>query len=227
MELYIEFIKSLNNYTKLFYKNLSFRYINNPKYLEFIYLKGLFLLKHIFLMLHINCVSNIAINALLEKAYIYFIEFLIQINNNCANFELTLKDAILFTYKKTIVSYKQTNINKNIIIKDFDNNLNILCNIFYIVNNLNNLNNVNFIDILAHDQTYIEEYIELIITNKLNNIKTLENKVLNIIAYNNGVEELNNKLLDLRANMEKTLDDASDASDNNITNINMLLDDFN
>ena len=221
MELYIEFIKSLNNYTKLFYKNLSFRYINNPKYLEFIYLKGLFLLKHIFLMLHINCVSNIAINALLEKAYIYFIEFLIQINNNCANFELTLKDAILFTYKKTILSYKQTNINKNIIIKDIDNNLNILCNIFYIVNNLNN---VNFIDILAHDQTYIEEYIELIITNKLNNIKTLENKVLNIIAYNNGLEELNNKLLDLRANMEKTLDDASDI---NITNINMLLDDFN
>ena len=221
MELYIEFIKSLNNYTKLFYKNLSFRYINNPKYLEFIYLKGLFLLKHIFLMLHINCVSNIAINALLEKAYIYFIEFLIQINNNCANFELTLKDAILFTYKKTILSYKQTNINKNIIIKDFDNNLNILCNIFYIVNNLNN---VNFIDILAHDQTYIEEYIELIITNKLNNIKTLENKVLNIIAYNNGLEELNNKLLDLRANMEKTLDDANDV---NITNINMLLDDFN
>ena len=221
MELYIEFIKSLNNYTKLFYKNLSFKYINNPKYLEFIYLKGLFLLKHIFLMLHINCVSNIAINALLEKAYIYFIEFLIQINNNCANFELTLKDAILFTYKKTILSYKQTNINKNIIIKDFDNNLNILCNIFYIVNNLNN---VNFIDILAHDQTYIEEYIELIITNKLNNIKTLENKVLNIIAYNNGLEELNNKFLDLRANMEKTLDDASD---NNITNINMLLDDFN
>lgn len=221
MELYIEFIKSLNNYTKLFYKNLSFRYINNPKYLEFIYLKGLFLLKHIFLMLHINCVSNIAINALLEKAYIYFIEFLIQINNNCANFELTLKDAILFTYKKTILSYKQTNINKNIIIKDFDNNLNILCNIFYIVNNLNN---VNFIDIIAHDQTYIEEYIELIITNKLNNIKTLENKVLNIIAYNNGLEELNNKLLDLRANMEKTLDDASDI---NITNINMLLDDFN
>ena len=221
MELYIEFIKSLNNYTKLFYKNLSFRYINNPKYLEFIYLKGLFLLKHIFLMLHINCVSNIAINALLEKAYIYFIEFLIQINNNCANFELTLKDAILFTYKKTILSYKQTNINKNIIIKDFDNNLNILCNIFYIVNNLNN---VNFIDILAHDQTYIEEYIELIITNKLNNIKTLENKVLNIIAYNNGLEELNNKFLDLRANMGKTLDDASD---NNITNINMLLDDFN
>ena len=221
MELYIEFIKSLNNYTKLFYKNLSFRYINNPKYLEFIYLKGLFLLKHIFLMLHINCVSNIATTALVEKAYIYFIEFLIQINNNCANFELTLKDAILFTYKKTILSYKQTNINKNIIIKDFDNNLNILCNIFYIVNNLNN---VNFIDILAHDQTYIEEYIELIITNKLNNIKTLENKVLNIIAYNNGLEELNNKFLDLRANMEKTLDDASD---NNITNINMLLDDFN
>lgn len=224
MELYIEFIKSLNSYTKLFYKNLSIRYINNPKYLEFIYLKGLFLLKHIFLMLHINCVSNIAINALLEKAYIYFIEFLIQINNNCANFELTLKDAILFTYKKTILSYKQTNINKNIIIKEFDNNLNILCNIFYIVNNLNN---VNFIDILAHDQTYIEEYIELIITNKLNNIKTLENKVLNIIAYNNGLEELNNKLLDLRANMEKTLDDASDNNDNNITNINMLLDDFN
>ena len=105
MELYVEFINSLKTYTKLFYKNMLFRYINNPNYLEFIYLKGLFLLKNIYILLHFNCIHCNEIKSILEKAYIYFIEFLIQININSANFELTLKDAVLFTYKKTILSY--------------------------------------------------------------------------------------------------------------------------
>ena len=147
MELYIDFINSLISYTKLFYKNMLFRYIANPNYLEFIYFKGLFLLKNIYSLLHFNNINSSEIKLILEKAYIYFIEFLIQININSANFELTLKDAVLFTYKKTILSYKYTANNKNIIQKNLDNNLNSICNIFYIVNN------ANFIEHLNNNQT--------------------------------------------------------------------------
>jgi hypothetical protein len=200
MELYIEFINSLKNYTKLFYKNMLFRYINNPNYLEFIYLKGLFLLKNIYILLHFNCINCNEIKYIIEKAYIYFIEFLIQININSANFELTLKDAVMFTYKKTIMSYKQTSIVKNIIQKDVDNNLNILCNIFYIVNN------VNFIDCSINSQDNEEECINIFVTNKINAIKTLEMKLINLITNNINLHQLNNEILDLRTNMEKTIE---------------------
>ena len=75
MELYTDFFNSLKKYTRLFYKNMLFRYINNPNYLEYIYLKGLFLLKNIYILLHFNTVNRNEIKSILEKAYIYFIEF--------------------------------------------------------------------------------------------------------------------------------------------------------
>ena len=216
MELYNDFINSLKTYTSMFYKNMLFRYIANPNYLEFIYLKGLFLLKNIYILLHFNTVNRNEITAILEKAYIYFIEFVIQININSANFELTLKDAVMFTYKKTIFSYKQTNINKNIIDQDIDNNLNSICNIFYIVNN------VNFIDRSSFNQANEEECTHTFITNKINAIKTLEIKLLNLIAYNINLQQLNNDLLDLRTNMEKTIDNINNNNSNNNSNNNML-----
>ena len=206
---------SLKTYTSMFYKNMLFRYIANPNYLEFIYLKGLFLLKNIYILLHFNTVNRNEITAILEKAYIYFIEFVIQININSANFELTLKDAVMFTYKKTIFSYKQTSTNKNIIDQGIDNNLNSICNIFYIVNN------VNFIDCSSFSQANEEECTHTLITNKINAIKTLEIKLLNLIAYNINLQQLNNDLLDLRTNMEKTIDNSNNMLNNNMLN-NML-----
>jgi hypothetical protein len=226
MELYIDFFNLLKTYTKQFYKNMLFRYINNPNYLEFIYLKGLFLLKNIYSMLLFNCIERNEIKAILEKAYIYFIEFLIQININADNFELTLKDAVMFTYKKTILSYKQTKYNNYIMQKEFDNNLNILCNIFYIVNNVNfieyvnNNNNNN-----NNNQESEDEYCNIFITNKLNAIKTIENKLLKLLTNNNDQQQLNDKILDLRDNMEKTIETLyNDKSHikNNKYNINML-----
>jgi len=198
----------------MFYKNMLFRYITNPNYLEFIYLKGLFLLKNIYILLHFNTVSRNEITSILEKAYIYFIEFIIQININSANFELTLKDAVMFTYKKTIFSYKQTTTNKNIIDQGIDNNLNSICNIFYIVNN------VNFIDCSSYSQANEEVCTHTLITNKINAIKTLEIKLLNLIQHNINLQQLNNDLLDLRTNMEKTIEATANATANATTNTN-------
>jgi hypothetical protein len=209
---------------------MFFRYIANPNYLEFIYLKGLFLLKNIYIFLHFNCINNNnhnEINSILEKAYIYFIEFLIQININSSNFELTLKEAVMFTYKKTILSYKQTTCTKHIIQDDIDNNLNSVCNIFYIVNN------VNFIDCSNSSNTNEEECINNLITNKLNAINTLEAKLINLIDYNINLQELNNELLNMRTYMEKTIETSYDTKCNvidtnfnthNLNNIHTLLD---
>ena len=183
MELYVDFINSLKTYTRLFYKNMLFRYINNPNYLEFIYLKGLFLLKNIYILLQFNCINCNEITSILEKAYIYFIEFLIQININSDNFELTLKDAVMFTYKKTIMSYKPSYYDKSIIQKDVDNNLNSICNIFYIVNN------VNFIDCSINSQ---DECTNNLITNNTrfneNILAKPEDKYLSELAIKNIIE---------------------------------------
>ena len=221
MELYNDFINSLKTYTSMFYKNMLFRYIANPNYLEFIYLKGLFLLKNIYILLHFSTVNRNEITAILEKAYIYFIEFVIQININSANFELTLKDAVMFTYKKTIFSYKQTTTNKNIIDHYIDNNLNSICNIFYIVNN------VNFIDSSSFSEANEEECTHTLITNKINAIKTLESKLLNLIQHNINLQQLNNDLIDLRTNMEKTIEANATANAtanaNNTTMLNTIV----
>lgn len=198
MKLYIDFSKLLKKYSSLFYRNMLLRYINTPKYLEFIYLKGLFLIKNIYIFLHSINVDTNEIELLIEKAYVYFIEFIIQININSSNFELTLRDAVMFTYKKTISSY--TIRKTNTLTKEFDNNLNILCNIFYITNNL------NFIENLYTIQDAEESYINNLITNKLSSIKILETKLLELITNNRDLLELNNTLLNLRDSMEKTIE---------------------
>ena len=237
MELYNIFIDSLKTYTKLFYKNMLFRYINNLNYLEFIYLKGLFLLKNIYNLLHFNNINSNEIKLIMEKAYIYFIEFLIQININSDNFELTLKDALMFTYKKTIFSYKHTTNNKNIIQKEIDNNLNILCNIFYIVNNANFIENLNINQTNEHEQEQEQEQehcINNLITNKINAFKTLEKELLKFLVNNEDLhlQQLNNELIDLRANMEKTIESLyntkcyvkiKDYNTNTLNNIYILL----
>jgi len=198
MKLYIDFSNLLKKYSSLFYRNMLLRYINTPKYLEFIYLKGLFLIKNIYIFLHSINVDTNEIELLIEKAYVYFIEFIIQININSSNFELTLRDAVMFTYKKTISSY--TIRKTNTLTKDFDNNLNILCNIFYITNNLNFIENLDII------QDAEESYINNLITNKLASIKILETKLLELITNNKDLLELNNTLLNLRDSMEKTIE---------------------
>jgi len=198
MKLYIDFSNLLKKYSSLFYRNMLLRYINTPKYLEFIYLKGLFLIKNIYIFLHSINVDTNEIELLIEKAYVYFIEFIIQININSSNFELTLRDAVMFTYKKTISSY--TIRKTNTLTKDFDNNLNILCNIFYITNNL------NFIENLDTIQDAEESYINNLITSKLASIKILETKLLELITNNKDLLGLNNTLLNLRDSMEKTIE---------------------
>ena len=76
IETYDEFFKVLKNYTNVFYKNLLTRYLSNPNYLEMLYVKGLFLLKNIYILLFFYCENINEVLLIIEKAYIYYIEFL-------------------------------------------------------------------------------------------------------------------------------------------------------
>ena len=138
-----------------------------------------------------------------EQAYIYFIEFLIQININSINFELTLKDAIMFTYKKTILSYnkdKNSSTVKSITNSDLDNNLNILCNTFYIVNNINIIKCLNK-DEKRHenrDEKSDENYANALLANKICNIELLEKKILKLISNNKELLVFNKLILNIK-----------------------------
>jgi len=202
IENYEEFFKLLKNYTNVFYKNMLTKYLNNPNYLEMLYVKGLFLLKNIFILLFFYCENINEVLLTSEKAYIYYIEFLIQINLNAMNLELTFRDAVLFTYKKTLLSYKkQNNANaiKEKINKDLDTNLNILCNIFYLIDNR------NFIEYDESLDNSINDYINAFVITKINNIKQLEKKVKHYLITNINLSELNNILLSLRDSVEKKI----------------------
>jgi hypothetical protein len=216
IENYEEFFKLLKNYTNVFYKNMLTKYLNNPNYLEMLYVKGLFLLKNIFILLFFYCENINKVLLTSEKAYIYYIEFLIQINLNAMNLELTFRDAVLFTYKKTLLSYKKqnnTNTIKEKINKDLDTNLNILCNIFYLIDNR------NFIEYDESIDNSINDYINAFVITKINNIKQLEKKVKHYLITNINLSELNNILLSLRDSVEKKIIiNLNNKSNNKLTN---------
>jgi len=236
IENYNEFYKLLKNYTNVFYKNLLINYSNNYDYLEMLYVKGLLLLKNIYILLHFYCETINEVIVIVEKAYIYYIEFLIQINLNSMNLELTFRDAVLFTYKRTLLSYtKQStnNIIKEKINKELDTCLNILCNIFYLNNN------INFIDYDKEQITNDVNSINSFVIKKLNAIEELENKLKKYITNNINLSQFNTILLQLRDLVEKKFKHYSNnkinnklhylldnykANESNITNDELLLD---
>jgi len=221
IENYNEFYKLLKNYTNVFYKNLLINYSNNYDYLEMLYVKGLLLLKNIYILLHFYCETINEVIVIVEKAYIYYIEFLIQINLNSMNLELTFRDAVLFTYKRTLLSYtKQStnNIIKEKINKELDTCLNILCNIFYLNNNINFIDHTK--EQIANDVNGINSFV----IKKLNTIEQLENKLKKYITSNINLSQFNTILLQLRDIVEKKFKHYSNNKINN--KLHYLLDNY-
>jgi hypothetical protein len=221
IENYNEFYKLLKNYTNVFYKNLLINYSNNYDYLEMLYVKGLLLLKNIYILLHFYCETINEVIVIVEKAYIYYIEFLIQINLNSMNLELTFRDAVLFTYKRTLLSYtKQStnNIIKEKISKELDTCLNILCNIFYLNNNINFIDQTK--EQIANDVNTINSFV----IKKLNTIEQLENKLKKYITNNINLSQFNTILLQLRDIVEKKFKHYSNNKINN--KLHYLLDNY-
>jgi hypothetical protein len=143
---------------------------------------------------------------------------------------------VLFTYKRTLLSYtKQStnNIIKEKINKELDTCLNILCNIFYLNNNINFIDHTK--EQIANDVNTINSFV----IKKLNTIEQLENKLKKYIINNINLSQFNTILLQLRDLVEKKfihysnnkinnklhyLLDNYKANESNITNDELLLD---
>lgn len=192
----------LINYNKFFFNNIISYKNNNLS--KNIYIKGINLIENVFNISFLYLDNLGDIYNLCEKGYIYFIEFINQINisNNIENnIDLTIKDAIIFCYKKTILNFENNVINKNNNIKcivlnkitryiKIINNLNIIYSIelHNIDNNSNSINNDNngeennnkLLNIKLSTISKKITYIIKKITNNKNSYNNLENDDANI-----------------------------------------------
>ena len=195
----------INNYTIFFLdtiKNMHTHiYIN-------IYIKGIKIIETVFLLslYYYKSINDIYNNT--EKSYVYFIEFINQINfnnnldaNNETNFDITIKDAIIFAYKKTIfVQESKINENTNI----FSNK-----NLIYLKNRINLINNIYILnyDFNIINYNYNNSEIKKNFKNNICNIKKIIEKITNKfqnekikyitetikLLYNSNIYELINK----------------------------------
>ena len=84
--------------------------IKNNLYFENIIFKGIEALKYIFIITLSNNYDIKEVDNVLEKAIIYYVEFVSQIGEDTNVFlKLNIKDAIIFVYKKTIFNLVKTN----------------------------------------------------------------------------------------------------------------------
>jgi hypothetical protein len=161
------------NYNNFFFKNIDL--YKNKNFLQNLYIKGITIIQNIFniSLMHLESISDIY--NLCEKGYIYFIEFINQINLSNSienNFELTIKDAIIFCYKKTILLFENKIIN-NSNIGDNNKLYKIIFTHIVLINNLFILVNFNLYN-------NIEIY-----NNKINNEEILINNIINMLNENN------------------------------------------
>lgn len=107
------YIKLVNIYLSLFKKNIA---TQKKYYIDYIFQRGLIVLKHIFTILLSNT-NNLKFTYYhCEKGIYYYTEFISQIENENSFLKLNTCDAIIFVYKKTIY-----NINKKLV-KNINNN---------------------------------------------------------------------------------------------------------
>ena len=136
LDIINKYLLTVNNFNKFFFTNITF--YKHSYILENLYIKGLYLINNIFNISLLYLDSLVDIYNLCEKGYIYFIEFINQINITNSyetnSFELTLKDATIFSYKKTIFTL-DNNIKTNI--SEFDSfKLNVINEFIYIINHI-------------------------------------------------------------------------------------------
>jgi len=110
VEILSRYLLTVNNYNRFFFKNISI--YKDTNFLKNLHVKGLLLINNIFNISLLYLDSLIDIYNLCEKGYVYFVEFVNQINITNSfesnSFELTLKDAVIFSYKKTIFTFDNT-----------------------------------------------------------------------------------------------------------------------
>jgi hypothetical protein len=88
--------------------------IQDSEFKKYVFVKGMEMISHLYSMIllytrNLSCSSHFA-----QKGYYYYIEFLEQIGNMSNTFlKLTCKDAMLFTYRKTLFDIPHNKMNKH------------------------------------------------------------------------------------------------------------------
>ena len=201
-EITNKYLLTISNYTKYFFNNITS--YKNKNLMENLYIKGLIVIQNIFniSLLYLDNIGEIY--NLCEKGYVYFIEFINQIYMTVSidtNFELTIKDAVIFCYKKTILLFEnKIEINDNVNKKDILNIINLYNNItnnIYILIN-NNIyylieNNYN----IQQEDSNILQNINIKLQNNILNINKLQKKLISNLnvsqqSNNNAISNLYN-----------------------------------
>lgn len=229
--LFKKYYLLINNYTIFFLDSIDF--IDKNTRIN-IYIKGIKILENVFFLslLYFNTFNDVYNNS--EKAYVYFIEFINQIDinnqfdvNNENNFDLTIKDAILFSYKKTIFGNEnKINENNNNI---SDNDMSLLKKIIKNINNVyilnydyyNELCNNDSNDEFKNNLTNTKNFIELIYNNYKNDEIVLEkiNNVLKTLYNSNEYIYIQKKYTFIHIALEKILKKIDEYNNYNIINI--------
>jgi len=199
----------LINYNKFFFNNIIIN--KNYNLTKNIYIKGINLIQNVFNISFLYLDNLGDVYNLCEKSYIYFIEFINQINisNNIENnIDLTIKDAVIFCYKKTILNFEN-----NLITNDNNINCIILNKIKSYINIVNNLNIIYTLEI--HNNIFKQD---LNIDNNEENTDKLLNIKLSIISKKISyyIKKINNNKI-LYNNLENDESNISDKSINNLS----------
>jgi hypothetical protein len=188
--LYIEkYIVLINQYLQHFGENI---FIQDTTYYLYILTKGIECISNIFNMLFLYTKNFDLLYYHCQKSLFYYIEFINQIENlDYENIKLTIKDAILFVYRKTIFQINEKNINLNNNEKQFLNNLCIInkeINKFYEYQ----LNEIKY-------KNNKKELIDNINTNIIKIYKNINNKndIVNIVIYYNNIISQINEFYDV------------------------------
>tara|TARA_Y100000816_G_scaffold277702_1_gene248138 strand:- start:3353 stop:4198 length:846 start_codon:yes stop_codon:yes gene_type:complete len=201
VEILSRYLLTVNNYNRFFFKNITI--YKDTNFLKNLHVKGLLLINNIFNLSLLYLDSLVDIYNLCEKGYIYFVEFINQINITNSfesnSFELTLKDAVIFCYKKTIFTFDntiQTSISNTNKFK-----LKIINTIISIINNTSIIVNskiYNFYNNQLEAQNIFNQEINLITLNLSKLIKKI------FIAT-----DLNSKQIELNQNLDIYLENIS------------------
>tara|TARA_Y100000389_G_scaffold15070_1_gene13332 strand:+ start:2227 stop:2877 length:651 start_codon:yes stop_codon:yes gene_type:complete len=188
-EILCQYYNIINKFIDYFKKNLKFEF--KERFKDLILIRGINIIHYLyFLLLYRNNNLNTVV-AICDKAGVYYIEFINHVNiNESINFELNIRDAIIFMYKKTIFCNIEINKDMTILsnettitVSDSSNNHNIITT-KYISLSLHILNNI-FIILNNNDCNYISSHIfDKIINALYNNIFDLENinnRIINIL----------------------------------------------
>lgn len=210
-ECFMHYVKIINEYIKDLDSRIFYQDNKNKKY---ILEKGLDIIRHIFLQFLLYSNNLVFTIEITEKGYLYFIEFIQQINEGSnASIDLNINDAILFTYNKTIYDIPlniTTSFNcKDKLIHYVKQYIDIYDSLLsYHISHVDSIKNIDiFLPIiesliqLPPSFNNIDSITHFIKHMKIKNISTtklfqLVNRFIEQIAVNNiSIEELNKKFM--------------------------------